>query len=69
MRGLDVAWERAKVLRSWRGWFKKIVEASREVLSSKLMGVYLFGSAVAGRLVAPLTSTCWWSRRTSRGPR
>ena len=52
MRGLDVAWERAKVLRSWRGWLERIVGASREVLSSKLMGVYLFGSAVTGRLVA-----------------
>ena len=52
MRGLDVAWERAKVLRSWRDWLERIVGAGREVLSSNLMGVYLFGSAVTGSLVA-----------------
>lgn len=52
MRGLDVAWERARVLRSWKSWLERVVEASKEVLSSNLIGIYLFGSAVVGRLVA-----------------
>lgn len=52
MRGLDVAWERAKVLRSWRSWLGRLIEASKEVLSSNLIGIYLFGSAVVRRLVA-----------------
>jgi len=52
VRSLDVAWERAKMLRSWRDWVGRILEASREVLSSNLRGVYVFGSAASGRLVA-----------------
>ena len=47
-----MAWERAKMLRSWRDWVGRILEASREVLSSNLRGVYFFGSVVSGRLVA-----------------
>ena len=52
MKSLDVAWERTKMLRRWRDWVGRILEASREVLSSNLRGVYVFGSAVSGRLVA-----------------
>jgi len=52
VRSLDVAWERAKMLRSWEDWVVLILKASREVLSSNLRGVYVFGSAATGRLVA-----------------
>ena len=47
-----MAWERAKILRSWEDWVGSILEASREVFSSNLKGFYVFGSAVSRRLVA-----------------
>jgi predicted nucleotidyltransferase len=40
------------MLRSWEDWVVRILEASREILSSNLRGVYVFGSAATGRLVA-----------------
>ena len=52
MRSLDVAWERAKMLRSWEKWVDRILQASRETLSSSLAGFYVFGSAATGGLVA-----------------
>jgi len=52
VRSLDVAWERAKMLRNWEKWVDRILQASREILSSNLAGIYVFGSAVTGRLVA-----------------
>ncbi|MGB9709381.1 MAG: nucleotidyltransferase domain-containing protein [Infirmifilum uzonense] len=52
MKNLDIAWERSKILRDWREYVIKIVEASREVFSEDLVGVYVFGSAVSGKLVA-----------------
>lgn len=52
MRSLDTAWERASILNDWRKWSVKIREAAGEILSSDLLGVYVFGSAATGRLVA-----------------
>jgi predicted nucleotidyltransferase len=52
VKNLDTAWERAKILKNWKGWVNKIVDASKEVLSSDLVGIYIFGSAVTGKLVA-----------------
>ncbi|MEM2087581.1 MAG: nucleotidyltransferase domain-containing protein [Thermoproteota archaeon] len=52
MRSLDAAWERASILSDWEKWSVKIKEAADEALSSDLLGVYVFGSAVTGRLVA-----------------
>lgn len=52
VRSLDLAWKRSEMLRRWKEWVDKIVEASKVVLSSDLVGVYVFGSAVTGRLVA-----------------
>jgi predicted nucleotidyltransferase len=52
VRSLDAAWERAKLLRSWKDWVGRILEASREILSPNLKGVYVFGSAITGRLTA-----------------
>ena len=40
------------MFRSWRSWLERVVEASKGVLSPDLVGVYLFGSAATGRLVA-----------------
>jgi len=52
VRSLDVAWERAKVLRGRGKWIGKIKEAAEETLASNIVGVYLFGSTVTGNLVA-----------------
>ncbi|MGB9729394.1 MAG: nucleotidyltransferase domain-containing protein [Thermoprotei archaeon] len=52
MRSLDVAWERAKILRNWKEWLIRIKDAVNDVLSSNLVDVYVFGSAVVGDLVA-----------------
>lgn len=52
MRNLDIAWERAKILRDWEKWLAKIREAANEVLASDLIGIYVFGSAVTGKQVA-----------------
>ena len=51
MRSLDLAWERAKILRDREKWIKRIKEAAEEVLPD-IVGIYLFGSAVTGDLVA-----------------
>ncbi|MGB9631228.1 MAG: nucleotidyltransferase domain-containing protein [Candidatus Methanodesulfokora sp.] len=52
MRSLDLAWERAKILKEWEKWIERIREAAREVLSSDLVGIYLFGSVIKGELTA-----------------
>lgn len=52
MRSLDIAWERTNILRNWGEWSAKIREAANEILSSDLLGIYAFGSAVTDRLVA-----------------
>lgn len=44
-------WERANILNDWKKWSVKI-KVANEVLSSDLLGVYVFGSAITGRLVA-----------------
>jgi len=52
VRSLDLAWERASILRDREKWVSKIKEAANEVLASNVIGIYLFGSAVTGKLVA-----------------
>lgn len=52
MRSLDLAWDRAKILRDWRSWADRIVRAAEMVLPSNIIGIYAFGSVVSGDLVA-----------------
>lgn len=52
MRSLDLAWKRNKVLENWKEWAIKIDGATRKVLSENLLGIYIFGSVVKGKLVA-----------------
>ncbi len=52
MRSLDFAWRRAEILREWRSWVGMIARAAEKVLSSDLLGIYLFGSIVSGHVVA-----------------
>ncbi|MEM3404119.1 MAG: nucleotidyltransferase domain-containing protein [Nitrososphaeria archaeon] len=52
MRNLDLAWERARILRNWKNWLSGVKKAANEVLNSNLVGLYVFGSAVTGDLVA-----------------
>ena len=52
MRNLDLAWERTRILRARRKWLSRAKEAADEVLTSNLVGFYVFGSAVKGNLVA-----------------
>jgi len=52
VRSLDLAWARAGILRDRERWIRKIKEASEGTLASNIIGFYLFGSAVTGKLVA-----------------
>lgn len=52
MRTLDVAWERAKILRDWRIWGGRIAQTARTALGQDLVGVYVFGSVVKDEAVA-----------------
>jgi predicted nucleotidyltransferase len=52
VRNLDLAWERARVLRDWKKWLSRLKKAANEVLNSNLVGLYVFGSVVTGNLVA-----------------
>jgi len=52
VRSLDLAWERASILRDREKWIGKIKEAAEDALGSNMTGFYLFGSAVTGELVA-----------------
>ncbi|MEM2988407.1 MAG: nucleotidyltransferase domain-containing protein [Candidatus Bathyarchaeia archaeon] len=52
MKGLEGAWERAKLLRDWDGWARRIAAAAGEILAGGLVGVYAFGSAASGEAVA-----------------
>lgn len=52
MRTLDVAWERAKILRDWRIWGRRIAQTARIALGQDLVGVYVFGSVVKDEAVA-----------------
>ncbi|MEM3480882.1 MAG: nucleotidyltransferase domain-containing protein [Candidatus Korarchaeum sp.] len=52
MRSLDLAWDRARILREWRSWADRIARAAERVLGKGLTGVFVFGSAVSGEIVA-----------------
>jgi len=52
VRSLNLAWERASILRDREKWIGKIKEAAKETLASNMISFYLFGSAVTGELIA-----------------
>ncbi|MEM4229421.1 MAG: nucleotidyltransferase domain-containing protein [Thermoproteota archaeon] len=50
--GIEAAWERAKLLRSWQDWTSKIVRASNKILGDNLFNIYIFGSLVRNEALA-----------------
>ncbi len=52
MKRLESAWERARLLRDWDKWARRIAAAAGEILAGELRGAYAFGSAASGKAVA-----------------
>ncbi len=50
-RGVRARLQRAEIVRNWREWIPRLVEAAREVLGEGVE-VYVFGAAAEGRLTA-----------------